>query len=1003
MGKGTNGCEYDNYCYQKEEEGGDPSSSLCEGKKGSGGDDNDCDIGKGWKTAKSVYETRGEGGDKSAGVDDKVFLPTRRQCICTQTLKNVTTRDELITNLMKISVHQGYNLGKYYKGKETRGGEEKKKEKEKEESQSGETTYDVSPCNAMKYSFYDLRDIILGYDQLETNTETSLKQVFESGGGQSGDGKPGSEKRQEWWDTNKECVWKSMLCGYRRGKYGATRENADQHNDLIPSGCTETAPDDDHFPLPKKSDDGKTFQFLRWFAEWSEDFCKQKKTQKNMLSEACKCYKCKQSTDTDSGDTCDSCDSDCKDRCGGKCKECEKEKETCTSQCKIYQQFIKDWKSQYQKQRDKYTSVRGNTTNHPVAKNQESAHKYLSEQLQNVCPTDGGGNGKAGCNCMGEQETQSESDMPPSLEPIPNDYTDKCSGAKEEEGDSESGSFGEKPFEGGTETPDQELDQKKKGSQGSPGPQGAGGDKGPEGAVEPSPEASPEKSPEGASSPKKEDSSPKGSLEGSASPDGGVWETLTTIVALFAAGATAITDQAISTGSQLLCGSQSDSGDQAGAGSHTTHGSESDGHSHGSQEGGGGSRGATEDGGSPGERGGGGGGGRSGSRVSPPQLSQILGTALPLSVGIALKKPKKKPSTRPFYRVVELPEKVSKKYDPPYRGKRYIYVEGNGEDPTTDTTTTASDSDTGSEYEEIFVSRTPKYKTLIDIILEPRNRDNRCHTHISHNILHTVMARDIYTTHTYDTGDIQDISMYQKNDTKNTSITCDIQDTSMYQKNDTKNTSITHDIPSDIPTNTFVSNMLQRKHIHNIRDTHIRDTHIRDTHIRDTHIHNICDGHIPDISIGDIPTNKPINDNGLNQLKQGFIPNILRCTKTDLSNENTIDDKIFKNTYPYILQPSMDQKPFITSIQDRYLHGGYDHSYNINWNVPTNINMETNTVDDPKYVAQKCVSPYSGAPTHIYTGTDLISDSLSDNIDIYSEILKRKEKEIYSGNTTKYV
>ncbi|SOV74555.1 erythrocyte membrane protein 1, PfEMP1,putative [Plasmodium sp. gorilla clade G3] len=342
-------------------------------------------------------------------------------------------------------------------------------------------------------------------------------------------------------------------------------------------------------------------------------------------------------------------------------------------------------------------------------------------------------------------------------------------------------------------------------------------------------------------------------------------------------------------------------------------------------------------------------------RVTPPQQPKsnidVLKYGLSIHVGLLLasiafyfylkKKHKKKPSTRPLYRVVHLPEKVSKKYDP-HVGKRYIYVEGAGD--TTDTTTT-SDSDTCSEYEEIYPYKSPKYKTLIEVILEPTQRENTCHTHISHNILDTIMARDIYTTHTYDTGDIQD--------------------TSMYQKDDTKNTSITHDIPSDIPTNTLVSNMLQKKQIH----------------IPISNISDIRDVHIPDISVdipnSDIPiSNIPISD---------------------------VTTNIPMNTYPDIVDVMMDQKPFITSVRDKDLHGNNDITYNIHWNVPINTFITTtNTVDNPKYVAQKCVSPYSGAPTHIYTGIDLISDTLlgHHNIDIYSEMLKRKEKELYSVTTT---
>ncbi|SOV74250.1 cytoadherence linked asexual protein 3.1, putative [Plasmodium sp. gorilla clade G3] len=559
MVKKSKDCEYDNYCYKKEEEGGDPSSSLCESRKGSASGDNECNIGKGWKNAKSVYQTRG--GDTVAAAPpelEDVFLPTRRQCICTQNLSGVTS-DKLLDSMMKISVHQGHNLGQYYKNKGG-GGNSKSSEgadgpaKPESTSQSGHntTTYDVSACNAMKYSFYDLRDIILGYDQLETQSngiETSLKQVFESGG----DGEPGSgNSRQGWWETNKECVWKSMLCGYKQGHSGGFRRGeADKHDHLLPSGCTETAPEVEHFPLPKKSDDGKTFQFLRWFAEWSEDFCKQHKVQKDMLSESCKCYKCNGQDTESGGDDCSGC-KDSED-CDGS-TDCGTEKTKCTSQCKIYQQFIQQWQSQYEKQRDKYTEDKGKHSEHPVAKSAGSTREYLKEQLNKICPTDGG------CNCMGDDTSGGEQEsLPRSLQPIPEGYAGKCSGVKDQEGEN-GGGISEKPFQGGTEMPPEDDG---KGGGKSKGEAGAGGD----GVVEPSP-------------------------EGASPPDGGVWGKIWDLVGTFTTVAVAsvgIAGKTVTTavlGGKCGTGGGQVSGDQVGGGTHTTHGSESDGHSHGSQEGG---------------------------------------------------------------------------------------------------------------------------------------------------------------------------------------------------------------------------------------------------------------------------------------------------------------------------------------------------------------------------------------------------------------------------------
>lgn len=65
--------------------------------------------------------------------------------------------------LMELAATEGYNLGQYYKNKE------------EQKNNADNYSYEVGPCSAMKYSFYDFRDIIIGYDNLEDNTQTEKK------------------------------------------------------------------------------------------------------------------------------------------------------------------------------------------------------------------------------------------------------------------------------------------------------------------------------------------------------------------------------------------------------------------------------------------------------------------------------------------------------------------------------------------------------------------------------------------------------------------------------------------------------------------------------------------------------------------------------------------------------------------------------------------------------------------------------------------------------------
>ncbi|EUT79331.1 hypothetical protein PFAG_05898, partial [Plasmodium falciparum Santa Lucia] len=103
----------------------------------------------------------------------------------------------------------------------------------------------------------------------------------------------------------------------------------------------------------------------------------------------------------------------------------------------------------------------------------------------------------------------------------------------------------------------------------------------------------------------------------------------------------------------------------------------------------------------------------------------------------------------------------------------------------------------------------------------------------------------------------------------------------------------------------------------------------------------------------------------------------------DVPNDYKSGD-IPMNTEPNILYFDNNQeKPFIMSIHDRDLYTGEEISYNVNM---------VNSMDDPKYVSN-----------NVYSGIDLINDSLSGGkpIDIYDEVLKRKENELFGTNHPK--
>ncbi|EWC88210.1 hypothetical protein PFNF54_02988 [Plasmodium falciparum NF54] len=136
-----------------------------------------------------------------------------------------------------------------------------------------------------------------------------------------------------------------------------------------------------------------------------------------------------------------------------------------------------------------------------------------------------------------------------------------------------------------------------------------------------------------------------------------------------------------------------------------------------------------------------------------------------------------------------------------------------------------------------------------------------------------------------------------------------------------------------------------------------------------------------DIPNNDTPSSK-ITDNEWNTLKHDFISNMLQNTQN--TEPNMLGYNVDNNTHPTMSRHNVEEKPFIMSIHDRNLLNGEEYSYNVNM---------VNSMND---------IPMSGK-NDVYSGIDLINDSLSggEPIDIYDEVLKRKENELFGTNHVK--
>ncbi|EWC75164.1 hypothetical protein C923_04157 [Plasmodium falciparum UGT5.1] len=311
--------------------------------------------------------------------------------------------------------------------------------------------------------------------------------------------------------------------------------------------------------------------------------------------------------------------------------------------------------------------------------------------------------------------------------------------------------------------------------------------------------------------------------------------------------------------------------------------------------------------------------------LSPPLKTALVTSTLAWSVGIGFAaftyfflKKKTKSSVGNLFQILQIPKsdhdiptKLSpNRYIPytsgKYRGKRYIYLEG---DSGTDSGYTDHYSDitssSESEYEDldindIYAPRAPKYKTLIEVVLEPSGNN----TTASGN---------------------------------NTTASG-------------KNT------PSDTQN---------------------------------------------DIQNDGIPSSK-ITDNEWNTLKDEFISNMLQNKQN--TEPNMLGYNVDNNTNPKTLHVSMDEKPFIMFIQDRNLLNGEEYNYdmfNSGKNGPYSDKNDLYSGNHDSLSGNRDPTSdnhvlYSGNH-HPYSGIDLINDTLSGNkhIDIYDELLKRKENELF--------
>ncbi|ETW45652.1 hypothetical protein PFMALIP_06290 [Plasmodium falciparum MaliPS096_E11] len=158
-------------------------------------------------------------------------------------------------------------------------------------------TYNDSPskmCTMLARSFADIGDIIRGRDLYIRNKkkdklEENLQKIFAKIHGNLKDArthysdtdKNYYQLREDWWTANRATIWEAITCEAGGDKYFRATCGGSESPSMARDKCRC---DGDQVPtyfdyVP---------QFLRWFEEWAEDFCRKKKKKLENLDTQCR-------------------------------------------------------------------------------------------------------------------------------------------------------------------------------------------------------------------------------------------------------------------------------------------------------------------------------------------------------------------------------------------------------------------------------------------------------------------------------------------------------------------------------------------------------------------------------------------------------------------------------------------------------------------------------------------------------------------------------------------
>ncbi|ETW27278.1 hypothetical protein PFFCH_05300, partial [Plasmodium falciparum FCH/4] len=224
----------------------------------------------------------------SNGKNEGACAPFRRLHLCNKNMVKMDTNNDdsskakhnLLVDVCMAAKYEGETLTRYHPQYQNKYG-------------------DSQICTVLARSFADIGDIVRGRDLYrrdkgeETKLENNLKEIFkqihedvmktsDKNGElktryQDDNGGNYYQLREDWWTANRETVWKAITCSADRvNAYFRKTCNEDGTSSCAIHQCRCQKKDGRH-----DSDQVPTYfdyvpQYLRWFEEWAEDFCRKK-------------------------------------------------------------------------------------------------------------------------------------------------------------------------------------------------------------------------------------------------------------------------------------------------------------------------------------------------------------------------------------------------------------------------------------------------------------------------------------------------------------------------------------------------------------------------------------------------------------------------------------------------------------------------------------------------------------------------------------------------------